>query len=47
MKKSVRPVASKASGERGKTEAATATGTGKAAAKAANTAPLSKVKLSS
>ncbi|XP_076020811.1 cytospin-A [Genypterus blacodes] len=44
MKKSVRPVASKASGERGKTEATTATGAGKAAAKAANTAPLSKVK---
>ncbi|KAF7656570.1 hypothetical protein LDENG_00039150 [Lucifuga dentata] len=44
MKKSVRPAASKASGDRGKTEATTATGTGKPVAKTATTAPLSKVK---
>lgn len=42
MKKSVRPVVSKVSGDRGKTEA-TAT-TGKSAAKTNPTAPLSKVK---
>ncbi|KAM9857731.1 cytospin-A isoform 3-T3 [Aulostomus maculatus] len=44
MKKSVRPVVSKASGERGKAEALVPAGSGKAAAKTGSTAPLSKVK---
>ncbi|XP_070760525.1 cytospin-A isoform X1 [Enoplosus armatus] len=44
MKKSVRPAVSKASGDRGKAEAAAATGNGKPAAKTSATAPLSKVK---
>ncbi|XP_029998654.1 cytospin-A [Sphaeramia orbicularis] len=44
MKKSVRPVASKVSGERGKAEATVNTGTGKPAAKTVGTTPLSKVK---
>lgn len=45
MKKSVRPAASKVSGDRGKAEAAAAAaaGTGKPAAKTGTTAPLSKV----
>ncbi|CAJ1068328.1 cytospin-A [Xyrichtys novacula] len=42
MKKSVRPVVTKASGDRGKAEAATTTG--KSVAKTSTTAPLSKVK---
>lgn len=44
MKKSVRPVASKVSGERGKAEATVNAGTGKPAAKTVGTTPLSKVK---
>ncbi|XP_029916821.1 cytospin-A isoform X2 [Myripristis murdjan] len=44
MKKTVRPVVSKVGGERGKTEATAAVGTGKAAAKTTTTAALSKVK---
>ncbi|XP_038560519.1 cytospin-A [Micropterus salmoides] len=44
MKKSVRPAVSKVSGDRGKAEAAAATGPGKPAAKTSTTAPLSKVK---
>ncbi len=44
MKKSVRPVVSKVSGDRGKAEATSTTGTGKPAAKTSSTtAPLSKV----
>ncbi|XP_017270210.1 cytospin-A isoform X1 [Kryptolebias marmoratus] len=46
MKKSVRPAASKVSGDRGKSEAAAPAGTGKSAAKSVATAPLSKVKSS-
>lgn len=45
MKKSVRPAASKASGDRGKAEATSTTGTGKPATKSSTTAPLSKVRL--
>lgn len=45
MKKSVRPAVSKVSGDRGKAEAAAATGPGKPAAKTSTTAPLSKVRL--
>uniref|UniRef100_A0A667WA44 Cytospin-A n=1 Tax=Myripristis murdjan TaxID=586833 RepID=A0A667WA44_9TELE len=45
MKKTVRPVVSKVGGERGKTEATAAVGTGKAAAKTTTTAALSKVNL--
>lgn len=45
MKKSVRPAASKASGERGKTDAAVNAGGAKPASKTSNPTPLSKVKL--
>lgn len=44
MKKSVRPAASKASGDRGKAEAQSATSTGKPATKSSSTAPLPKVR---
>ncbi|XP_041855564.1 cytospin-A isoform X4 [Melanotaenia boesemani] len=44
MKKSVRPVASKVSGDRGKSEATTAAGIGKSTAKSTTTASLPKVK---
>ncbi|KAA8578916.1 hypothetical protein FQN60_017522, partial [Etheostoma spectabile] len=44
MKKSVRPAASKVSGDRGKAEATATAGTGKPAPKTSTTAPLSKVK---
>ncbi|XP_031158013.1 cytospin-A isoform X2 [Sander lucioperca] len=44
MKKSVRPAASKVSGDRGKAEATATAGTGKPAAKTSTAAPLSKVK---
>lgn len=44
MKKSVRPAASKVSGERGKTEATSSTGTGKPTTKSSTTAPLPKVR---
>ncbi|XP_051924658.1 cytospin-A isoform X2 [Hippocampus zosterae] len=44
MKKSVRPVVSKASTDRGKAEAPSTTGTGKPAAKTNSAAPLPKVK---
>lgn len=46
MKKSVRPAVSKASGDRGKADAAATAGTGKPAAKTSTTAPLSKVRIS-
>lgn len=45
MKKSVRPAASKASGERGKPEVAGTAGTGKPPSKSSAAAPLSKVRL--
>lgn len=45
MKKSVRPAASRVSGERGKPEATGATGTGKLTSKSSTAAPLSKVRL--
>ncbi|KAM9744395.1 cytospin-A [Menidia menidia] len=44
MKKSARPAASKASGDRGKPEAAAASGSGKSTAKSATAGPLPKVK---
>lgn len=44
MKKSVRPAASKVSGERGKAEATSSTGTGKPATKSGATVPLPKVR---
>ena len=45
MKKSVRPAASKVSGDRGKAEATSTTVTGKPATKSSTVVPLSKVRI--